>query len=52
MERVKPWLTSLIAIRDVPPDEGPDEGAGGPPLTESEKRRRARAEAEKREQTG
>ncbi len=52
MERIKPWLTSLVAVQDVPPDEGPDEGAGGPPLTESEKRRRARAEAEKREQTG
>jgi len=53
MERIKPWLVRLVAIRDVPPDDGgPDEGAGGPPLTESEKRRRARAEAEKREQTG
>jgi preprotein translocase subunit SecF len=55
MERIKPFLTRLVAIQDAGPDDGgpdPDATGGGPPMTESEKRRRARADAEKREQLG
>ena len=58
MEDVKPWLAKLVAIRDDDDDDlGPGIGGGddddggddGPALTESEKRRRARAEAEGRD---
>lgn len=48
MEDVKPWLAKLVAVRDLD-DDGPGDDEGGPILTESEKRRRARAEGDKRE---
>jgi preprotein translocase subunit SecF len=54
---LKPHLSKLLAVTDVGTDEptapmGGDGPDGPPMLTESEKRRRARAEAEKREQIG
>ncbi|MEQ1501810.1 MAG: protein translocase subunit SecF [Myxococcota bacterium] len=56
-EDLKPTLSKLIAFSDTGPgsDGAPgsdDDGGSGPGLTESEKRRRARADAEKREQLG
>jgi preprotein translocase subunit SecF len=57
---LKPYFNKLLAVSDLGADEptapiggGGDGGDVGPPgLTESEKRRRARAEAEKRDQIG
>ncbi|MEZ4240218.1 MAG: protein translocase subunit SecF [Myxococcota bacterium] len=53
-EDIKPHLTRLLAVRDDDDDESPFGGDddGAPILTESEKRRRARADADKRETTG
>lgn len=55
-EDLKPHLAKLVAVRDDDDDDLPDLGGAGdegpPMLTESEKRRRARADAEKREQLG
>ena len=53
MEEIKPWLSKLVAVPDLGDDE--DDGIGremdddNPVLTESEKRRRARADADKRD---
>ena len=54
MEDVKPWLARMVAIQDDDDDSGPpigssDDDEAPKELTESEKRRRARADAEKRE---
>jgi preprotein translocase subunit SecF len=53
-ERIKPRVMGMLAVNDLEPEGAllgpgtPNEGDGGAPLTESEKRRRARADAEKR----
>jgi preprotein translocase subunit SecF len=44
---LKPWFQRLVAVGDLGADEIPAELATDGPMTESEKRRRERAEAEK-----
>jgi preprotein translocase subunit SecF len=46
---LKPWLQRMIAVTDVGGEEIPAELATDGPMTESEKRRRARAEADKKQ---
>lgn len=46
---LKPWLGKLLAVTDLAAEEIPAELATEGPMTESEKRRRARADAEKPE---
>lgn len=56
---LKPYLSKLLAVSDMGDEvpatvggDGSDPGVFGPGMTESEKRRRARAEADKRDQSG